>query len=90
MNYADIIAAINETPNCYVSGSPAELAAKIESDGEHRGLVRIEIISDHTVEDLVANVIDKAIVGLPLEWVASDEAADLAWYRFTEDVGIAG
>lgn len=88
MNYADIIAAINETPNCYVMGAPAELAAKIESDGEHCGLVRIEVISNREIEGLVANVIEPAIVGLPLEWVASDEAVSTAWYRFTEDVGI--
>ena len=88
MNYADIIAAINELP-FFAGGRPAELDAKIESDGPRKGLVRIEVISDSAVEELVADVIESGIVGLPLECVESDESSSVAWYRFTEDVGIA-
>lgn len=90
MTKAEIVDAINTANNCYIKGHPAELAARIErADIELNGInlkdtISIEVIADINLDETIGDTIAHCIVGLPLELVAEDESAYIAWYKKLE------
>lgn len=94
INYAmtdgEIVNALNDANNCYVKGRPAELAARIEREDIElngvnlKGTICVEVIADVDLDETVGDTIAHCIVGLPLELVAEDESACVAWYKVVE------